>query len=142
MPENTSPKTDTVGADHKQGPNPSPGGKVDVEDRDIPPYDDRTTSRRDDKSGRAEAVERQLAETKDVNVGATASPAEESPVQEHEVTDDAPDSPHGVGESPSRSGEDLKDKDGKEAGREDAGAHPDSGRPTGTSDKRDITGVG
>ncbi len=38
-------------------------------------------------------------------------------------------------------GEDMSDHDGKEAGREDDGDHPDSGRPTGTSDARDDTGV-
>jgi hypothetical protein len=142
MPDNTSPRTDTVGADFKQGPNSSPGGEVDVSDRDVPPYDDRTTSRADDQSGRAEAVERQMADASAGVAGQTASPPDESPVRDDEVADGAPESPHGVGDSPNRSAEDVKDDDGQEAGREDVGAHPDSGRPTGTSDKRDITGVG
>ena len=35
----------------------------------------------------------------------------------------------------------MSDHDGKEAGREDAGDHLDSGRPTGTSEARHDTGV-
>ncbi len=73
--------------------------------------------------------------------GQTASPAVESPAREEELTDDEPESAKGVGVSVGRRGEDMSDHDGKEAGREDDGGHPDSGRPTGTSDARDDTGV-
>ena len=46
-----------------------------------------------------------------------------------------------VGKTPSRSGEDIQDKDGKEAGREDTGEEGSAGRPSGTSTARDFTGV-
>jgi hypothetical protein len=56
-------------------------------------------------------------------------------------TDMEPESPHGVGESVSRGAEDIEDEDGKEAGRKDTGTEGKAGRPTGTSDARDRTGV-
>jgi len=147
MPENTEsetnePKTDRVGMDYKQGPNPAPGGELDV-DENAPPYEGRTTGRQDgDDEDRAGSVERQLADSEPGIAGQTASRIEESPAQENEVTDEVPDSDKGVGDSPNRSGEDVVDSDGKEAGRHDGPPDPDTGRPTGTSDKRDITGVG
>lgn len=52
------------------------------------------------------------------------------------------EAPSGVGESISRSGEDIKASDGKEAGRVDTGSDATMGdRPTGESNARDLTGV-
>jgi hypothetical protein len=56
-------------------------------------------------------------------------------------TDTEPSSPHGVGESVSRSGEEVGQEDGKEAGRTDTGTEGKAARPTGTSDSRDQTSV-
>lgn len=56
-------------------------------------------------------------------------------------TDTEPSSPHGVGESIGRRGEDIKESAGKEAGRKDLGTEGEAQRPTGTSDARDRTGV-
>ncbi len=139
--ETNEPKTDRLGMDYKQGPNPAPGGELDV-DENAPPYADRASGRDDNKNETGESVERQLAGSEPGVAGQTASRAEESPAQENELTDEAPDSDKGVGDSPNRSGEDVVDSDGKEAGRHDGPPDPDTGRLTGTSDKRDITGVG
>jgi hypothetical protein len=46
-----------------------------------------------------------------------------------------------VGGSPNRSAEDIRDEEGKEPGREDTGTDSETGRPTGTSTARDMTGV-
>jgi len=51
------------------------------------------------------------------------------------------DNPKDVGESQTRSGEDMKDDDGKEPGREDKGSKGATDRPVGTSTARDFTGV-
>jgi hypothetical protein len=47
----------------------------------------------------------------------------------------------GVGTSPTRSGEDIADDDGKEPGRREARTQGESQRPVGVSDERDSTGV-
>jgi hypothetical protein len=140
MPDSTSPKSDRIGGDYKQGSNPSPGGTVDVEN--VPPDEGRTTARGQSKHGGAESVERQMAETHGPGTGATTTPMEESPVQEHEVTNKAPESPHGVGESTSRRGEDIVKEDGKERGRSDGPREHPSDRPTGYSDEHDTTSIG
>ncbi len=93
------------------------------------------------KDDRAESVSRQLDDSKPGKPGQTESPATESPVSADEVTDEAPDTPHGVGESTSRPGNEIVDKDGKEPGREDTGPSGGTGRETGTSDKRDASGA-
>ena len=49
--------------------------------------------------------------------------------------------PAGVGESTNRRGEDVKDDEGKEAGRSEEGVDEETGRPVGSSDMRDGTGV-
>jgi hypothetical protein len=36
------PKTDRIGNDFREGPNPNPGGTIDTGDSLIPPYEDRT----------------------------------------------------------------------------------------------------
>lgn len=57
-------------------------------------------------------------------------------------TDTTAASPLGVGESTSRSGEDMEQKEGKESGRQDAGTQGPSQRPVGTSSAEASTGVG
>lgn len=89
----------------------------------------------------AASVERQLADTKSDQHGSTATPADEQPVSESAVTGGAPDSPKGVGMSTTRSGEDVAGDDGKESGRQDAGAKGGTDRPAGGSDERDKTGI-
>jgi len=140
MPDDISAKNDRIGADFKQGPSPKPGGTVDVGDA-AQPYEGRTTGE-DDPSGRGESVSRMLADSAPGTAGQTASPAQESPAQAHELDDSSPDSPKGVGQSENRSAEDIVDKDGKEAGRHDLPNDSGTDRPVGTSDKRDVTGVG
>lgn len=54
---------------------------------------------------------------------------------------DEPEADKGVGESVQRRGEDITDDDGKERGRHDGAPDPVSGRPTGTSDPSDMTGI-
>ena len=49
--------------------------------------------------------------------------------------------PKDVGESQTRRGEDIRDDEGKEPGREDAGTKGPAERPVGTSSARDFTGV-
>jgi hypothetical protein len=70
----------------------------------------------------------------------------EDPPQEPETND--PDPPREVGgassagESMTRRGESISERDGKEAGREDTGVDDTPAqRPTGTSTERDQTGV-
>jgi hypothetical protein len=63
-------------------------------------------------------------------------PKVEADEDEEEVS-----SPHGVGESLTRRGEDITKADGKEAGRKDTGTEGKAQRPTGTSDARDQTSV-
>ncbi len=133
-------KDDRIGMDYKQGPNPAPGGTLDVEEN-APPYEGRTTDRDDNKNKTAESVERQMAGSEAGVAGQTSAPGVESPAQEHELSDSEPHADKGVGESSNRSAEDLVDKEGKEPGRHDL-PPDDTGRPAGTSDKRDVTGVG
>lgn len=117
-----------------------PGGKVD--DRDAPPYEGRTSGREPSGEDRRASVERQMAETREQVPGQVTTPVEESPLRSEEVTDEAPDSPKGVGESTTRRGEDIVEDDGKERGRTDEGADPATGRPRGRSDDSDATTVG
>jgi hypothetical protein len=112
-----------------------------------PPYEGRTKARGDDPVSEdlAGTVERQLDETVTGRPGATASPARERPVSPGEVSAEegggTPESPHGVGESVSRRGEDVKEREGNEPGRHDLGPRGQSQRPSGTSDQRASTGV-
>jgi len=109
----------------------------------IPPYDGRTKGPDDTEttSARTSSVERQLAETDAGKVGATASPANENPVDEGDVTQEAPETPLGVGESITTGGEEIEERDGKEPGRHDAGTQGRSQRPVGTSDPRSDTSI-
>jgi hypothetical protein len=130
------------GGSASHGPNPDPGGKNEPGGL-VPPYEGRTQGPGESESAAAGAtsVESQMAETDSGQPGATASPAVESPVEPHEVTDEVPDSPLGVGESTNRRGEDVIKQDGKEPGRDHSGTEGEAERPAGTSDARDVTGV-
>lgn len=83
------------------------------------------------KEERGESVERQLEGDAPPQDPAGQSPGGSSPAT---GTDD-------VGESTTRSGEDIVDDDGKEAGRTDTGTEGPTDRPTGESTKRDVTGI-
>jgi len=55
MPEDTDqgdeinePKTDRIGNDFHEGPNPNPGGEIDTEGSLIPPYEGRTKGESDE----------------------------------------------------------------------------------------------
>jgi hypothetical protein len=120
----------------------------------VPPYEGRTTGTQDDDVSRdlTGTVERQLEETKTGRPGATASPAEESPVRAEEVargsagtgdqtaTDPSARTPLGVGVSTTRRGEDVVSEDG-EQGRHTTGTQGRSQRPVGESTSRDSTGI-
>ena len=130
------------GGRSSRGPNADPGGAVEPGGL-IPPYEGRTEGRAVSESSQAltETIQRQSGEVK-AGHGQTASPAQESPARPDEVTNETPESPHGVGESTTRRAEDMAERDGKEAGRTDTGS--DEGmadRPTGTSNERDLTGI-
>ncbi|HTJ74797.1 MAG TPA: hypothetical protein VL337_05485 [Acidimicrobiales bacterium] len=121
----------------------------------VPPYEGRTTGRRDDDISEAltGTVERQLDETKTGRPGATASPADESPVRPDEVaspgaagggtstaTDPNATTARGVGTNMTRRGEDVVEEDGED-GRYRTGTQGESQRPVGESTARDSTGI-
>ncbi|MEJ7585025.1 MAG: hypothetical protein WKF43_13315 [Acidimicrobiales bacterium] len=91
------------------------------------------------KEERAESVSRQMEGSKDST--GTATPADEQPVSEDELTSETPESPKGVGDSPNRSGEDVADHEDQEPGRHETGTKGRTDRPVGTSDDRDKTGI-
>jgi hypothetical protein len=125
-----------------RGPNADPGGEV-VPGGLVPPYEGRSTEQGSTESAEAltDSIETQLADTATGEHGQTASPAEESPVQPHEVSHEVPETPLGVGESTTRRGEDVAEQEGKEAGRHQAGTEGEAERPTGGSDSRDASGA-
>jgi hypothetical protein len=86
------------------------------------------------KAERAEGVSRQL--------GGEDPPKDvEQPVGNTEGRE-GKTAPDDVGESITRSGQDVAGEEGKEAGRHDTGTDDTPAqRPTGTSDARDVTGV-
>jgi len=127
------------GGSPSRGPNPDPGGENDLGD-EVPPYDGRTGTGSPSNEELAASVERQLAETKTSEPGQTASPADEQPVSEDQVTDEEPETPLGVGESINRRGEDVSDAEDEE-GREETGTRGKSQRPVGKSDERDASSV-
>lgn len=130
MPDTNAPKGDRTGNDYHEGPNPNPGGEIDTGDSAVPPYDDRNSGRNE----RAEGVERMLEGEEPPED--TVQPGASSPPRK-----DAKMAPKGVGESTSRSGEDIAQRDGKEAGRHDEGTEGEADRPVGTSDPRDGSGT-
>jgi hypothetical protein len=119
----------------------------------VPPYEGRTTGDRDqigeDLRG---TVERQLADTKTGNPGATASPAVESAVGAGEVSSGSAGAgqqtatradaatPGDVGTSTTRRGEDVVEDDGED-GRHRTGTQGGSQRPVGESSPRDSTSI-
>ena len=98
---------------------------------------ERDSNERDSKQERKESVERQIPDSGPGVAGQTASPAKESPVRDDELTDDAPESPHGVGESVTTRAEDQPEDDD----RPDRGTKGPTERPVGTSTASDQTGV-
>lgn len=119
----------------------------------VPPYEGRSTGSSDELGDELTGtIERQLAETKTGRPGATSSPAEESPVGSDEVAGGAAGAgeqtatradaatPHGVGTSTTRRGEDVIEEEG-EAGRHPTGTQGESQRPVGESTARDSTGI-
>ena len=98
------PKTDRLGKDYEEGPNPAPGGTVEP-GGEVPPYEGRTDGS-DQPSPDDTSAARQAA-TGDHSGGGTASPAVESPVtDDDEMAEGEPDSPKGVGENVNTRGED------------------------------------
>ncbi len=83
------------------------------------------------KEARSESVERQMEGEAPPEASGGEASGGSTPA---EATD-------AVGESTTRSGQDIKDRDGKEAGRIDTGTEGPTDRPTGESTKRDVTGI-
>ena len=90
-----------------------------------------TAGEQESKEARAASVERQLNDEDPPREPPENDPGGSSPA---EGTDD-------VGESITRRGEDIVEKDGKEPGRVDTGTEGPTERPTGESTERDATGV-
>lgn len=134
-PEATPAKADRVGNDYHEGSNPQPGGDVDISDRTVPPYDDRSTG--DDEV--AAGVPRAMG-SKDP-LREPNRPGEGPPPAGGDTLTDDDAAPENVGESVNRRGEDLADRDGKEAGRVDTGTDSGTERPTGGSTPRDKTAI-
>lgn len=130
-----APKTDRVGNDYHEGSNPQPGGDVDLSGSTVPPYDDRSTGDEEVAAGvsRAMGSDEPLAEPN--------QPGDGPPPAGGDTLDEDDQAPDNVGESISRRGEDQADKEGKEAGREEHGTEPDTGRPAGGSTPRDQTSI-
>jgi hypothetical protein len=131
-----APRQDRIGNDFREGTNPAPGGTVDTGDALIPPYEGRSEGENltDEQKQRAEDVERAL----------TGQDALEEPTQPESAAvgdRDGKMAPSGVGESMTRSAEDVVKEEGKEPGRQDTGREGESGRSTGTSTARDKSAV-
>jgi hypothetical protein len=130
-----APKGDRIGNDYSRGPNPNPGGDIDLGGSAVPPYDDRSTG--DDEV--AAGVPRAMG-----SEGPTEEPrrpGEGPPPAGGDTLDSDDQAPDNVGESISRRGEDQADKEGGETGRIDHGEEPDTGRPAGGSTPRDQTSI-
>jgi hypothetical protein len=80
-----------------------------------------------------------MAHSRDVTHEQGAASGKATSDKDELAPSDAP--PEGVGESMGRRGEDLGDKEGKEAGRHNEGMKGSSNRPEGSSDERDRTGI-
>lgn len=131
-PENQAGTVQPGGA-ATRGPNPSPGGKVDAE-VEGGTYQDRT-EKTDAKDERSEGVSRAMTgknAPQDTNRPGQVGPTGGGGAQQ---------APSGVGVSTGTRGEDVGDKEGQERGRQGSGDEG-AGRPTGTSDRGDETGVG
>jgi hypothetical protein len=151
------PKGDLVGKDYSQDPNLDRGGELDTGNSAIPPYEGRTQSTADSphKSGSDEPdhvggaagpVDHEPMKSPEPSTtpaGASASPADKQPASEAPQTQ--PSDP-GVGpahQAGTMRAEDIKDRDGAEAGRKDTGVHPDdqADRPIGESSARDQSSI-
>lgn len=119
-----------------RGPNSDPGGEVDIGDNvpNVRPHAQRTEVT-DTKAERSEGVSRMMS-------GGTA-PEDTNPESLVGPTGGggAEMAPEDVGVSTTTRGEDVGDHDGQERGRQDTG-EDGAGRPTGTSDMGDSSGVG
>jgi hypothetical protein len=125
---------------------------TDPDQSNIPPYEGRSTGEGELSEELRGTVERQMANVKEGRPGATASPADESPVQPGETgsgaagagqstaTDTQATTPLGVGTSTTRRGEDVVEEEGED-GRHKTGTQGESQRPVGESTARDSTGV-
>jgi hypothetical protein len=133
MSDLNPPKADRVGKDYDKGPNPNPGGDIDMGDSLIPPYDDRSTESSNSRDMEA------MAHSRDVTHEQGAAPGRATSDRDTQSASDFP--PKGVGDSSSRRGEDIRDDEGQEAGRHDEGTKGKSDRPEGSSDDRDRTGI-
>ena len=129
----TPPKGDRLGKDYDKGPNPAPGGEIDTGNSVLPPYEGRSTESTNSRDMEA------IAHSRDVTTEQGAAPGGATSDRDIQSPSDLP--PEGVGESVGRRGEDIRDEDGKEAGRQDQGTEGKSDRPVGTSDERDRTGI-
>jgi hypothetical protein len=107
--EDAAGKPGTVGGGRStRGPEPDPGGGI-VPGGLVPPYEGRSTGPDTSESTRANtaSVKRQLATTKAGRRGATGARGAEHPADPSKVTDEAPTSAKGVGESLGTRGEDV-----------------------------------
>ncbi len=129
MAGTNTPKGDRIGNDYGRGPNPAPGGDIDTGDSAVPPYRDRTEGGDGPRDGTARAMGSKEPLKEPAQPGSDTTPQ------------DAAAAPKDVGESIGRRGEDVADKDGKEAGREDSERKGNTARPTGASGPRDETSI-
>ncbi|CAN5822468.1 hypothetical protein BH24ACT3_BH24ACT3_00240 [soil metagenome] len=49
------PKSDRLGDDYTRGPNPSPGGEIELDEDRVPPYEGRTNAEGEDTHGEDES---------------------------------------------------------------------------------------
>ncbi|MCZ2404693.1 hypothetical protein IV498_16285 [Paenarthrobacter sp. Z7-10] len=129
MAPTNPPKGDRAGNDYHEGDNPAPGGKIDTGDSAVPPYAGRSEGSAE-RDGTARAM-------------GSKEPLHEPPQPGSDAVQSSDDmAPEGVGESRTRRGEDIVQKDGKEAGRKDTAQNEGrSNRPAGESDDRDRTSI-
>ena len=132
MTQENAPKGDRIGNDYSRGPNPNPGGDIDTGESAVPPYEGRSTESTATRDTEEMAHSRDVGDNDAITGDAPAG-------EDGQSASDLP--PEGVGESLSRSGEDIRDEEGKEAGRHEEGTAGGADRPEGSSDLRDVTGV-
>ena len=134
MAQVNSPEGGRIGNDYSRGPNPNPGGEIDTSDSEVPPYEGRSTESTNSRDMESTA-------TGGHGGGSDAPEPVNSEVSSSAPADASDAPPAGVGETSGRRGEDIKEDDGKEAGRYDEGTDESTGRPVGTSETRDQTGI-
>jgi hypothetical protein len=106
----------------------------------LPPDDERQQK---NKTKQKPIQENPISRSSGANVPPPGPGREPSAEEEAGVssTDTEATSPHGVGESETRRGEDIRKDEGKEAGRKEAGRTGKAQRPAGTSGSRDSTSI-